>query len=993
MPFPPAEPLLEPLPCVTMPVMPVRAVRPILTALICGAALLFAPMPAAAETTTLNVRISWGHEAAQAAAYEIKPVPGVGVEVQSVTPRDLESGEAVKQGVARSRAGGGDIDALDLVIVHPKEPSGVTQNVHILWTDLIAASDPDTARRLARDPSFRTRPSMLTIQMDAAGTKGFSVSIDQLQTERALWIPSLGVYLTAGEQPVAFADHLRAVASRKGQRILDRVKHEPEATDAQFLSRWEDMGSPLFSYPEQRGPGHIVGITWDSAIRKFGVDRAGGVWNDEGNPDKFRFWLSVGDLARGVAHTWKGQRLTDGLPILTTTFEEDGLRYELEQFAYPLDGPPAERRGDIPMVLMQQVTVRELRGAARRVPVSMTHRRLMPPYIDDSIETYRQGSALLFREQGRRGVLLSVEGGDGDPLWNGTRDYQRPPNQQKRVDATVFLDVPANGTRQFVVKLPSPMVDAEKAQVLAAIDYARAREATLKFWSDYVARGAQFKVPEPRVNDLFRANLWHALRLPRRHVEKDGKDGSGKVTIDLPYSNFAYSQTGTPWPVNQAVYVDYMLYDLRGYHAISTEELEAQFRNNQEKDGHVAGLANWLVYTPAMLYAVAQNYLLSNDRAAFDRLLPYSLAAMDWCVEEILAARSSTAQPSRHAAPTHVGASETARASHRTGDGDGPSKGLVNGPLNDLTGEGLWAFNQAYLYAGLDLFGRALERHGHARAAEARKTAEQLRASIERAFAIAAMRSPLVQLRDGTWTPYVPAEATRPRRLVDDWYATDVDTGAVHLLRLKALPAQGVLADSLLHDHEDNLFYKGWGMANEPVYNQQATAYLLRDEPEAAIRAFYSMMSSAFSHSALEPVEHRWTHGQYFGPPSTDGAWFELYRNMLVHERDGDVLALAQAAPRAWLQDGKTIELTRVPTHYGPMSLTMMNKAGELRADVQMPGVSKPKMLLVRFRHPDKKPMRGVTVNGRAWQDFDASGEWVRIPQPADARYAIVVRY
>jgi hypothetical protein len=950
---------------------------------LCTAALLspFAPAAAAADTASagtasadtavLNVRISWGHEAAQASAYEIKPVPGAGVEIQSATPRDLESGEAVKQGVARTRAGAGDVDALDLVVVHPKTPSsGVTQNVHILWTDLIAASDPDTARRLTSDPSFRVRPSMLTIQMDAAGTKGFSVSIDQLKTERALWIPSLGVYITAftagaaGEQPVAFADHLKSLAARKGQRILDRVKHEPEATDAQFLARWEDMGSPLWSYPEQRGPGHIVGITWDSAIRKFGIDRAGGVWNDEGNPDKFRFWLSVGDLARGVAHTWKGQRLTGGLPIVMTTFEEDGLRYELEQFAYPLDGPPPERRGDIPMVLMQQVTVRELRGAARRVPVSMAHRRLMPQYLDDSIETYREANALLFREQGRRGVVLAVEGGDGEPLWNGTRDYQSGPNRQKRVDATVFLDIPANGTRQFVVKLPSPMLDAEKAKTLAAIDYGRAREATLKFWSDYVARGAQFKVPEERVNDLFRANLWHALRLPRRH---GGTDAGGKINVDLPYSNFAYSQIGTPWPVNQAVYVDYMLYDLRGYHAISTEELEAQFRNNQEKDGHVAGYANWLVYTPAMLYAVSQNYLLSNDRAAFDRLLPYSLAAMDWCLAEI-------ARASRH---------------------DGALKGLVNGPLNDLTGEGLWAFNQAYLYAGLDLFGRALERHGHARASEARKTADQLRASIERAFGAAAMQSPVVQLRDGTWTPYVPAEAAKPRRLVDDWYATDVDTGAVHLLRLKALPAQGVLADSLLNDHEDNLFYKGWGMANEPVYNQQATAYLLRDEPEAAIRVFYSMMSCAFSHSAMEPVEHRWTHGQYFGPPSTDGAWFELYRHMLVNERDGDVLALAQAAPRAWFQDGKTIEIDRAPTYYGPLSMTMTSKAGagELRAEVKMAGTARPKMLLVRFRHPDKKPMRAVTVNGRAWKDFDTSGEWVRIPQPTDASYSIVVNY
>ena len=76
------------------------------------------------------------------------------------------------------------------------------------------------------------------------------------------------------------------------------------------------------------------------------------------------------------------------------------------------------------------------------------------------------------------------------------------------------------------------------------------------------------KLLEEAVNTLFRANLWHARRLPRRH----GGPGPD-VKIDLPYSNFAYDQRGTPWPVNQSVYVDYMLHDLRGYHAIAAEEL------------------------------------------------------------------------------------------------------------------------------------------------------------------------------------------------------------------------------------------------------------------------------------------------------------------------------------------------------------------------------------------------------------------------------------
>ena len=180
------------------------------------------------------------------------------------------------------------------------------------------------------------------------------------------------------------------------------------------------------------------------------------------------------------------------------------------------------------------------------------------------------------------------------------------------VQLPVKVDLPASGSAELVVKLPSPLVAANDRARLLAIDAAAARAETLKFWSDYLARGMRIEVPEAAVNDLFRANLWHALRLPRRH---GGEGPESPVEIDLPYSNFAYDQTGTPWPVNQAVYVDYMLYDLRGYPQVAEEELLAIFRNSQEPNGHLKGVANWGVYTPGMLYAVAQHYRLSGDRA------------------------------------------------------------------------------------------------------------------------------------------------------------------------------------------------------------------------------------------------------------------------------------------------------------------------------------------------------------------------------------------
>ena len=243
--------------------------------------------------------------------------------------------------------------------------------------------------------------------------------------------------------------------------------------------------------------------------------------------------------------------------------------------------------------------------------------------------------------------------------------------------------------------------------------------------------------------------------------------------------------------------------------------------------------------------------------------------------------------------------------------------------------------------------------------------------------------------------PYVPCEALTPRRMMEIWYPTDVDGGATHLLKLRAIDSKGALADSLLNDHEDNLYLNGWGMANEPVYNMQGTAYLLRDEPKAAIRTFYSQMACAFSHSVYESVEHRWTWGQYFCPPSTDGTWFELYRNMLIREQDDDTLLLLQATPRKWLENGKQIRVERAPTCFGTLGLSVSSRAGagEIRATVEMPSRKRPPALLVRLRHPDSKRMREVVVNGRNWKDFDPWKEWVRIDAPKEDRYDIIVRY
>lgn len=914
----------------------------------------------------VKVRISWGHESPSARPFRVKLVSDRAT-ISDATGQGLESGDSFKDGVWKTEAGAGDVDGAEFTLHYPETRVEEIEKLHPIWATLIGRSDADTARRLRCDPAYRHDPRKLTVEMSADGTKGFSLTVDQLLQNEAFWAPSLDVYVTCGESPVGFADHQSRLLPWRGKRILDRIHHEPEATYEQYTGRWEDMGNPAYVHPYQPPPGHIVCLTWDSAIHKFGIDRGAGVRNDLGNPDRFRFWFDLGELSPEIAASWKGQELADGLPVMTTVFEKDGVRYEVEQFAYPLNGPPEERRGDIPMVLFQKVRLTELEGKPRGISVRMYHSREVPAPVQLRTVPLSSGGAFLLEESASHRILLCVEGvAVVVRLSETTRAEAGKTGEKegapKRSGLTASLSLPENGSAEFVAKLPSPAVSTQDRARLLELEFAAARAATLKFWSDCLARGARFQVPEKAVNDLFRANLWHALRLPRRH-------GGQQPTpqIDLPYSNFAYGQTGIPWPVNHAVYVDYMIYDLRGYHDIAAEELAAIFRANQEPNGHIKGYANWLVYTPSTLYAVAKNYLLSQDGGAFEQLLPSSLRAMDWCLREVREAKNRS----------------------------GMARGLVHGPLNDGTGNGYWAFNQAYMFAGLDLFGTALRQHGHPRAAECLSAARDLQKSVERAYRFANVRSPLVQLRDHTWIPYVPCEATRFGRLFDQWYPTDVDTGAVHLLRLKAVPADGDLADSLLNDHEDNLFLHGWGMANEPVYNPHATAYLLRDDPKAAVRTFYSMMACAFSHSVYEPVEHRWAHGQYFGPPSTDGAWAELYRNMLIRELDDGGLLLFSATPRNWLEDRNAIEIERAPTYFGELSARMESHAntGRISAEIQMPTRAQPKALLVRFRHPRAASIQSVAVNGQAWKDFDVRKEWVRIEKPTARRYSIVAEY
>lgn len=895
-------------------------------------------------TSNLKVRISWGHRSVSTQPYRLSLL-AERVQIAQMKTDSFEAGDELQDATCQTRAGAGDVDALTAVVSWSK-PTKPPLKPHSIWQALFDNGEPGQVARLKDDPGLTPDAPVLTVLTAADGTRGFSIGLEQLARHKAMWLPEHDVFVTLADMPVDFTAHLNSL---QGERVLDRVKHQPEATLAEWTCKWADFGNPTQPHHGQEtellgAKGHLTGFAArHGAIYKFGVDRWGRARPDLSFAHKFRFDPLWTDWQ------WTGQHIVDGLPILVTTCERQDQHCEVEQIVVPLSEAPRQR-GDIPSVLLSRI---RFTGAPGPLTFSFL---LATENVGRHPELREIAGRWCVVDQETGDIWLMVEPRDGLTLKPraAIEDAKDP-----RVEFACTCDMQVGQTCEILVKLPSPTVKATEAAALAALDYMQARANTEQYWRGWLAQGAQFEVPEKTVNDLFVANLWHALMLPRfREADR----------IDLPYSNFAYGQFNADWPINQAVYVDYMLYGLRGHFAVAEEEFAAMFRSQQKPDGRVSGYAEWGVYSPGMLYSIAQNFLLSGDRESFDRLLPQSLRALDWCLAEVANNQNNQETP-----------------------------GLIVAPLNDLTHTPrAWAFPNGYFVAALDRFARALAAYGHPRAAEVAAVATAMRRDLHAAFARSSVRSPVVQLADGTWINFVPSDAMTPRRLLEEWYPTDVDSGPLHMARLAAIDPRGWLTTAMLHDHEDNLFLNQWGMANEPVYNMMATAYLYRDEPEAAIRAFYSMMACAFSHHQLTPLEHRWAWGQYYMPPSTDGAWFEMYRNMLLNELSGDdTLFVGQAVPRAWLADGKRITVTAAPTYFGPVHLHFESEAanGSITANVEFASARRPKILRVRLRHPDHKPLRSVTVNGAEWNQFDPAQEWVLIPNPTEQSYTVIGRY
>jgi hypothetical protein len=117
----------------------------------------------------------------------------------------------------------------------------------------------------------------------------------------------------------------------------------------------------------------------------------------------------------------------------------------------------------------------------------------------------------------------------------------------------------------------------------------------------------------------------------------------------------------------------------------------------------------------------------------------------------------------------------------------------------------------------------------------------------------------------------------------------------------------------------------------------------------------------------LGDVPHTWIGAEYL----------LAFRSMLVDERAAtDSLVIAAGIPAAWLDGGREVRATGVPTHYGTLDLHLRREgagaiAVSIAGDLEIPAGG------IVLRPPLARPIASVEVNGAAIATFDAESATV----------------
>lgn len=775
-------------------------------------------------------------------------------------------------------------------------------------------------------------PGAPATRMTVRATAGaFTFFLRDVTGTWPIWIPQYGVAVVPAADRRDYRQIADDIRGRGLQGELERIAAAPEETFAGAAAATREQLCETW-----------LGLSRDMRMFRIGYDPRQGYlgffqarYPDrpvplEGHPHGVEFGVMIG---RGAACAIDiRRRLEDGvLPILHADQRDGAIAYHLTTFV-TLEKSP--------------LTARTLRGTHFLVADNYCgghmhtakDRAMVTANLEQETTGRDEETVLLIRiEAVNTGTMphyafltaLHPRSAAQQQAYDGPRGFGRVETGQvyainrlngqpmPQPEVAVLL---APGAKAVVeIAMPHRFLTAERATALAEFDFDQRHAECRVFWEQKLATAAAIHVPDQRVDEMIRAGLLH-LDLISYGLEPAGTVGA---TIGV------YSPIGSESsPIIQ-------FYDSAGWHTLAERSLQ-YFLDKQHDNGFIQNFGGYMLETGAALWSLGEHYRYTRDDAWLRRVEPNLLNACEF----LLAWRE------RNKKPELVG----------------KGHGLIEGKVADPEDPFRQFMLNGFAYVGMQRVGEILAGINPPAAQRWAAEAAAWRADIRATLELVMAESPVIPLGDGTWLPTVPpwAESRGPAALHVDGSACNTHgtvtgrdslIGPLYLILQEVVDANEWLGECLLKTHHELFTLRNAGFS-QPYYCRHDYAHLRRGEVPAFLKTYYNQFASL----ADRETYTFWEHFYGASPHKThEEGWFLMETRWMLWLEDGATLRLLPAVPRAWLADGKKIELQNVASYFGRFSMTVSSHVatGRIAATVAFHEPARqPRQVALRLPHP-----------------------------------------
>ncbi len=797
-------------------------------------------------------------------------------------------------------------------------------------------------------------PPLITDQAVAKALKQKYVALTDSWVPGTVFTPAEQAAMKAGKQwektmtagpddPIA--KKIMAAGEPSYQAMLSY--YPGKVLDRTVLGTYSDPHAPLGHYNDE------FAIYWNGAIGanlskgRF-TDRYGGQ-GVQPLAHKTVVIFRVGSDAEMFGRTranYSSIGYEDGfLPIVKASYEHNGVRYRQTALAHQ---PAGETGGwDIAYVRFELTNV------------------------SSSTQTATLHTDLVLNDDSKAKFAASKLSGPSGATLVAVNDFHATFDAAKQ-RLTHTFDLKPGEAQQVYLKIPYLPDASSQLHPASEQDFESAYTHQHDFWTTLLSKAAEVEVPEPRIN-----NVWRALLL-QNFVLADGPKftyGSG-----LRYNDSTYPQEN-----GFATHV-FAMYGFKEY----ADQLQRWFVGMSATP---AGAGRKYQNRRAMiLHHLLEDYRLTGRKDLFDKFKAdyYRIA------DEIISDRHSTMTEAKGERPLYWGLLPP----DKPGADVQASTQVVYVPGHNITNcQGLHDFGRFLITTGID------RERGQRYVAEAEDFRRTLLAALQRTAIRVPGRPPFIDLQTLLFrqTPQYgpePYDDLALGRLQGTYHHYWVDMEFHYNFFNGNDEIAGWLADYV---QQRNGFVLGltrarsqtdarYGWVNN-VYDAGYYNFRLRQgHIDEFLLGLYSRLAFGMSQHVYVASEgspfigYNTENGGYVGadysfPNSAANAdTLLMLRNALVLEELRNntatgTLFLLRGAPRAWFQSGKRIAVKRFGTYFGDISFSIDSALSDhvIKASISPPAGNW-QTLAVSFRHPSSAAIRSVRVNGASYSDFDPDG-------------------